>query len=286
MATFRELANGFLSRAPRPEIDQVKDLDADGPAGAIPMRLYRPSAHATLPVVLFIHGGGFVFGDLDTHDALCRTLALQSGMAVAAVDYRLAPEHPYPAALDDCHAALRWLAANADALGLDAARIGLGGDSAGGQLAVATALKARDRGPPLRHLALLYPLVDPHCASASMTAFGQDYMLTRAFLEWSWAAYAATGAKTDPFVQLAAADLAGAPPTTIITAGYDPLCDEGRDLAERLASAGVRVSAHHFPDMIHGFAGLPIALEAADRAIGLITRAMRESMISGAVAST
>lgn len=278
VATFRGLANSFLARAERAEIHCVEDLLADGPTEPVPIRLYRPSSAAALPVIGFLHGGGFVFGDLETHDGLCRRLALQSGMAVVAVDYRLAPEHPYPAALEDCVATLRWVAANAAGLGLDADRIGIAGDSAGGQLAIATALEARDKGPRLRHLALLYPLIDPDCASESMAKLGQDYMLTRAFLEWSWAAYRGAATGTDPLLEVEAANLSGLPSTTVITGGYDPLCDEGRDFAARLASAGVAVSTHHFADMIHGFAGLPVALGASDRAIGIIARALREAM--------
>ncbi len=266
---FREAANGYLKRAPRPDIASVEDIRIAGP---MTLRRYQPTAMPGAEVVLFLHGGGFVFGDLQTHDALCRALALASGLTVVAVDYRLAPEHPYPAALEDALAALDWTRSE-----IGPARIAIAGDSAGAQLSVATALVAATRGHPVDALGLLYPCVDPDRGSASHAAFSMGHMLTGDFLDWVWSAYRGTGGRTaDPLFDLRLADLSGLPPTILITAGHDPLRDEGLELGERLTQAGVAVSARHYPDMIHGFVGLPHgSARAADAiahlAAGLVT---------------
>ncbi len=225
-------------------------------------------------MILFIHGGGFLFGNLDTHDALCRTLAIQSDTVVAAIDYRLAPEHPYPAALDDCEAALEWLVSQAHVIGFNPTQLAIAGDSAGGQLAITTALRFRDSAMRIRHLGLFYPMIDP--AAPSVQAFSEGYMLTGSFVDWCWEAYGATPETlSDPMFNLTLAGLAGLPPTTILTAAFDPLRDEGEAFARRLRGAGVTTCLKRYPGMIHGFAGLPQHTPVADQAITHVARAIR-----------
>ncbi|MBX9616352.1 MAG: alpha/beta hydrolase [Caulobacteraceae bacterium] len=257
LTAFRAGANGYLARAPRPDIHAVEDVEITGPGGPLALRVYRPAAGPDRAIVVFLHGGAFVFGNLETHDAVCRRLALSSGLTLVAVDYRLAPEHPYPAAMDDAVAALDWVRSRFAGL-----PVALTGDSAGAWLAVATALVSAAVGQPVKGLALLYPAVDPGCASASQLAFGRDHMLTRTFMQWAWQAYAREG-----MVDLMGCDLSALPSTTVITAGFDPLRDEGQALVERARAAGVEVRTHHYPDMIHGFAGLPQGSKRSDDAV-------------------
>lgn len=278
MSDLRAAANRFFARAPRPNIHASIDLRAEGPAGPIALRLYRPSLDPVLPLILFIHGGGFVFGNLNSHDAICRTLANETGAAVAAVDYRLAPEWPFPAPLDDCRAALDWLMRDAGALGFDRTRVAVAGDSAGGQLAIALALSS---AVELRHLALFYPLLDPARGSASAKAFADGYMLTGSFLDWAWEAYGAQRANRDhPLFDIGQADPDGLPPTTLVTAEFDPLRDEGEDLARRLEEAGVDTLLRRYGGMIHGFAGLPHVTPVANEAIGFVADRLRAALAS------
>lgn len=221
-------------------------------------RLYVPEgAGANPPLLLFYHGGGFVIGTLDTHDNTARDLARASGAAVLSVAYRLAPEAPYPAAAEDAYDALVWASQNGAALGVDGSRLTVAGDSAGGNLAAATAIMARDRGgPALRHQLLLYPVTDRDFSRPSYAANGKgNYMLGTDAMEWFWRQYAGDApAKALPLGAVVhTADLTGLPPATILTAEYDPLLDEGRDYAERLRTAGVSVDHHTAPGMIHGF---------------------------------
>jgi acetyl esterase len=218
---------------PVPEVGEVRDLAARGPAGPIRLRLYRglgTSAGAPLPLLVYFHGGGWTIGDLDTHDIVCRTLANNAGCMVIAVDYRMGPEHKFPAAVEDCIAATRWVAAQAGSLGVDAGRIALGGDSAGGNLATVVAISLRDAGgPPLVFQALVYPATDQRLDSASHAKFGEGYLLTRNNMLWFRDNYLRAGDYDDWRASpLRAADLARLPPAHIITAGYDPLLDEGR----------------------------------------------------------
>lgn len=267
LADLRHGANAFMAAAPRIDIHAVEDL-AGGP---VPMRLYRP-APGTLPVVLFLHGGGFVLGDLETHDALCRSLAAAARVAVIAVDYRLAPEHPFPAAHDDANDALTWVVANAAALELDATRIAVAGDSAGGHLAVGVALAT---AVPLRHLALIYPLLDPAGRSESMSKLASGYLLTASFLEWAWELLAAGAVPDDVRWDASRADPARLPAATVVTAAFDPLLDEGEAFAARLERAGVAVRLRRFPGMIHGFVGLPQLTPVAQNAIEFIAEGIR-----------
>ena len=269
---------------PAPAIGTVRDLAAEGPAGQIPLRLYRPAgvSEATrLPVYVYFHGGGWVIGDLESHDVLCRQLTAESGACVIAVDYRLAPEHKFPAAADDAWAATRWIAAHAAELGVDAARLAVGGDSAGGNLAAVVALMAREAGGPAIALqVLIYPVTDVGAESKSYTDFAEGYMLTRESMRWFTAHYLAR--KEDAVdwrvSPLRAPSLAGLPPALVITAGFDPLRDEGAAYATRLREAGVTVDYVSFGGMIHGFAGMGRVLDAALRVVALIGGSLRQAL--------
>ena len=277
LEAMRRGADGYLKRAHRPDVASVEDVLIIGPGGPLALRVYRPEAAAGEAAIVFLHGGGFVFGDLDTHDGLCRRLARASGLTVVAVEYRLAPEHPYPAALDDGLAAVAWVRTT-----LGATRIGLAGDSAGAQIATATALALAAQGAPVAALGLLYPLTDPDRASASQRALGEGHMLTGAFLAWSWDAYrGGRDLSEDPLFDLRRADLSRLPPMTVVTAGYDPLRDEGLALAARAVEAGVTVSAWHYPDMIHGFVGLPAGSRRSDEALARLAEGLSSALRPG-----
>ena len=269
----RVVANRFLSKAPRPHIHSTLDYSVETLSGPLTVRLYRPSSQPGLPIILFVHGGGFILGNLETHDAMARELANRANAAIVAVNYRLAPEHPFPAALDDCISALDWVITEAAALTVDATRISLMGDSAGGQLAVATALRCSESGTQLRHVALLYPLLDPHRASPSARTLSDDYMLTGSFIDWAWVAYRGGQEGPDsPFFDVEHAVLKNFPPTTIVTASFDPLRDEGQAFSARLESAGVPVKLKCYDGMIHGFAGFPHLTPVANEAIEFLAQ--------------
>ena len=278
LAELRRAANAFQARAPRPVVASAVDHVVPGPSASIPVRLYRPTLDRTA-AILFCHGGGFLLGNLETHDAMCRTLANASGRTVFAIDYRLAPEHPFPAALNDAQTVLEWLRREARTLDLDSGHIAVAGDSAGGHIALGLALHCRDVDTPLDHIGLIYPLLDPSGDSASMAEFAQGYMLTASFLEWAWEAYRGDG-PTGAWFDLTHGDLHGLPATTIVTAQFDPLRDEGEALARRLAHASVDVASRRYPGMIHGFAGLPQLTPVADEAIEFISTRMSASPIS------
>jgi len=261
-----------LAPAP-PEVAKVEDLQADGPAGAIPVRLYRALGAAPeerLPVLVYFHGGGWTIGDLDTHDVVCRELANLARSAVVSVGYRLAPEHKFPAAVDDALAATRWVARMADPLGLDGARVAVGGDSGGGNLAAVAALALRDAGgPPLAAQVLLYPATDLAADAPSHLKFAEGYMLTRDAVLWFTGNYLrgpgdAADWRASP---LKAADVSGLPAAYVLTAGFDPLLDEGRAYADRLHSAGVPVTYECFEGMIHGFVTMGGVIAAAHHAL-------------------
>lgn len=254
-----------------------RELAAPGTNGAIvPLRLYRALGTppgAMLPGLVYFHGGGWVVGDLDTHDSLCRHLANAAGCAVVAVEYGLAPEHKFPTAVEDCFAATRWLAETAPALGIDAGRLAVGGDSAGGNLAAVVSLLARDRGAPrLRCQLLLYPAVDFAMSHPSHQRFGEGYLLTHATMRWFGGHYLrspqdAADWRASP---LRAPDLARVAPALVLTAGFDPLCDEGTAYARRLQEAGVAVRHQHIPDQIHGFLQMGRIVRAAGTALDAI----------------
>jgi acetyl esterase len=239
-------------------VARIEDREVPGPAGPIPIRIYAPTASSpsALPVLAYFHGGGWVICDLDTHESTCRALANRAGCLVVAVDYRLAPEHRHPAALDDCWAVVEWLAGSGAEIGADPRRIAVGGDSAGGNLAAAVALRAREGGgPALRAQLLIYPVLDFDLDNASYQANANGYGLTRDSMRWYWEQYLGeAGAGLGPDASpLRAPDLAGLPPALVITCEYDPLLDEGVAYAGRLAAAGVRVEHVNEPGMIHGY---------------------------------
>jgi acetyl esterase len=237
----------------------VKDMSIPGPAGAIRARHYVPvNTSGTEPLLVFFHGGGFVVGDLDTHDGLCRLLCRDAGMHVLSIDYRLAPEHKAPAAGQDCYAAYRWALEHAAELGADPTRIAVGGDSAGGNLAAVVSQQARNDGVQLPVLQLLmYPVVDFNSETRSKTLFADGFFLTKKDMDWFQAQYLEDAPidEADPRVApLLAEDLSGLPPALLLTGGFDPLRDEGNQYAAKLAAAGVPVDHRQYGSLIHGFA--------------------------------
>lgn len=273
-----------LGPAP-PEVASIRDETIKGPGGPLRLRLYRPSFNwKPVPALLYLHGGGWTLGDLDSHDTFCRQLAIASGHAIVAVDYRLAPEHPFPAALEDARAAHEWLAQNARLLAIDPVAIGVAGDSAGGNLAAVLALMARDRGGPhVKAQVLIYPCVDLVATQPSHLARAEGCLLTRdVYLGWI-ANYLGdrVGALDWRVSPLRATTFTRLPPAIIVTAGFDPLLDEGRLYAGKLAAAGVAVLHKSYPDMIHGFITMGGRLEAANTAIADIARGLASFDIYG-----
>jgi acetyl esterase/lipase len=266
-----------------PEIGSVKDLSAQGPHGPIPLRVYRPAGVADgtrLPAYVFFHGGGWVIGDINTHDVLCRQLTAASGASVISVDYRLAPEHKFPAAADDSWAATTWVVAHAAELGLDASRLAVGGDSAGGNLAAVVALMARDAGGPAIALqTLIYPVTDVMRETRSYGDFADGYLFTRDSMRWFVAHYLPSSDEARDWraSPLRAPSLAGLPPALIITAGFDLLRDEGEIFAGRLRDAGNTVDYVCYGGMIHGFIGMGKLLDTAERAIAHIGGSLRQA---------
>jgi acetyl esterase len=250
----------------------VEDVALPGPAGHLQARVYRPDAAGPVPTILFIHGGGFVIGDIDTHDNQCRTICRDVGAVVLSVGYRLAPEAPFPAAVEDCGAALTWTAVHARELGGDPDRLAIAGDSAGGNLAAVTARLARDAGgPPLAAQLLIYPGTDFREDDArypSREHNANGYFLTREDMEWFSENYMGTGDPNDPSLSpILAEDLAGLPPAVIVTAEFDPLRDEGEAYAQALAQAGVPVILTRYDGLIHGFFDLAALSPAAAEAV-------------------
>jgi acetyl esterase len=259
-----------------PAVAACRDLEIPGPAGScLPARLIRPAGSAAgdrLPLLIYFHGGGWTVGDLDSYDSLCRQLANRAGCAVLSVDYRLAPEHPFPAAVDDADTALVWAAAHADELGIDPGRLAVGGDSAGGNLAAVAALLARDRGgPPLVLQLLIYPATDQISERPSQRQFGRGYLLDLESIRYFQHKYLRHARDYADWhaSPLLAPDLAGLPPALVLTAGFDPLLDDCIAYAERLQAAGVPVRHHCFDGMVHGFITLGRLFTAADEAIAL-----------------
>ena len=239
-------------------------------ANRLAVRAYRPVLDEVLPALVFFHGGGWTIGDLDTHDVLCRQLAAGARCAVFSVDYRLAPEQPFPAAVEDCFFATAFVFHHATALRVDPERIAVGGDSAGGNLAAVVSLMARDEGGlPLAYQLLIYPATDQRCAFASHERNGEGYLLTRESIRYFRGAYLPDDKDRGDWraSPLLAASHAGLPPALVLTAGYDPLVDEGRAYAERLAQAGVEVSYREYSDMVHGFVLFGGAVDAANAAV-------------------
>ena len=247
----------FTTGVPKVELPSVAQVTMAGPGGPLALRIYKPSGDKNLPVVVFFHGSGFVLCSLDSHDLICRQLCKASGAIIVSVDYRLAPEHKFPAGSDDCLAATRWVGDHAREFGGDPARIAVAGDSAGGNLAAATALRVRDQGgPALRGQLLVYPVTDhPSAPKASYEECGEGFGLTDAAMRWFWELYLADKKDlTHPYASpLRAETLRGLPPAYVMTAQYDVLRDEGELYAKRLIAEGVEVKLERFADMNHGF---------------------------------
>lgn len=248
-------------RVPREPMGNIENRTIPGPAGQIAIRIYHPAegpktAGALLPIVLFFHGGGWVIGSIGSYDAMCRRLCNTSGCIFISVDYRLAPEHKHPAAVEDCLAATAWAAGHAAELGGDRNRVAVSGDSAGGNLAAVVSLRARDGGgPPIAHQTLIYPITDYMPGFDSCSRLGSGYFLTRETIAWFWDLYLSdvSDATRQDVSPLRAGDFGGLPPATVLVAEYDPLIDEGLAYADRLERAGVAVERIVCEGQIHGF---------------------------------
>jgi acetyl esterase len=267
-------------------IGKIEDGELPGPGGALPYRIYRPQQGAAqpLPALVFFHGGGCVFGDIDTHDGLCRMLCTESGCAVISVGYRKAPEHKFPAAVEDSYAATRWVADHAAELGLDAHHIAVGGDSAGGGLAaVVGQLAATHHGPRLALQVLFCPVMDMRADTPSRKAFAEGYFLNQATIDWMLRHYCTPDADLDDprLSPLRAAQFSGLPPTHIHTAEFDPLRDEGEAYAKLLRQAGVATRYTCHAGMIHYFYAMAGAIPPARAALKEAAAAMREALIAG-----
>ena len=278
----RAAVEGLAPVAGTPEpVHSIENLSISGPEREIPIRIYTPDNVAPRPAMVYFHGGGWVVCDLDTHDIVCRAIAHRAGAVVVAVDYRLAPEHKFPAAVIDCYAATEWVAANVERLGIDPARISVGGDSAGGNLGTVISRKARDeKGPRIALQALVYPVTDlSSFETSSYREFAEGYNLTKPEMEWFRDHYLRTpedGLNPDAS-PLLARDLSGLPPALIITAECDPLCDEGEAYAKRLEEAGVPVTYTRYAGMIHPFFSLSGAIPQGLDAIQQVADAVRNA---------
>jgi acetyl esterase len=270
----------FFTQPDPPAVAEVHDLKANG----VPVRLYRarlPAPGERQPVLVYFHGGGWVIGDCDTHDVLCRQLALAADCAVVSVDYRMGPEHRFPAAVDDCVAVTLWVQAQAGALGLDAVRLAVGGDSAGGNLAAVVCLALRDAGKLMPAFQLLiYPATDMRQVAPSHTANADGYLLTRDSLAYYRGHYIAEAAqwsdwRASPLLAEHHRDL---PPALVLTAGYDPLRDEGREYADKLSAAGVPCQYVCFERQIHGFVPMGRVIDEADTAVALCAQVLRQAL--------
>ena len=276
-------ANSRKVLQPPPEdVADVRDLATPGPVSDIPLRLYRgrgTTADETLPVLVYYHGGGWLLGDLDSHDGVCRRFANAARCCVISVDYRMAPEHKFPACVDDCAAATRWVAAQAHALRIDPERIAVGGDSAGGNLAAVMALLSRDGAlPPLAFQLLIYPATDMMMTTVSSQAIGDGVPLTSKTMRWFIDHYMRNAADARDWraSPLRAADLSGTAQALVLTCTHDPLCDEGIAYAQRLERDGVRVTHVHFSDQIHGFVSMGRIIRASDVAIDMMAAVLKK----------
>ncbi len=281
LAMTREGYEGLVTMAGEPEevyaIENKEIVGVDG--NNIPIRLYRPTANNDLPVLFYIHGGGFTAGSLDTHDRPLRALANRSGFLVAALQYRLAPEHPFPEGLNDCYAVLQWLSQNTKALRTDGTKIVIAGDSAGGNLATVTAMMARDRnGPRIQRQILIYPNTDLTLDSTSWQELGtKGYVLTRSDMASNIAMYVSDNRTlAEAYLSpLKAENLQDLPDAVVVTGGFDPLHTEGEQYANRLRASEVTVAHWHYPGQIHGFLQLGAAIPQGDELISRIAEYLK-----------
>jgi acetyl esterase len=266
---------------PGPAVHKVEDRKIPGPAGEIPVRIYTPSGKPG-GILVYFHGGGWVVGDLASHDYVCRALTNETGCTVVSIDYRLAPEHKFPAGPEDCYAATQWASKNAASLGSDADHIAVGGDSAGGNLAAAVALMARDRGGPrIRHQMLIYPVTDAAMNTASQKEFTADgFVLSKLDMEWFWGYYLASPKDGEnPYASPnRAKDLKNLPPAHIITASHDPLRDEGEVFAEQLKKAGNKVKVKRYEGVVHGFVSLQAVIDQGKTATRELAEELKASL--------
>lgn len=262
------------------EVGNVENRNIPVDGGEIGIRIYTPAGEGPFPALVYYHGGGWVIGNLDMVDVPCRLLTNRANCVVVSVDYRMAPEHKFPVPVNDAYAAAQWVADNASALNVDSARVAVGGDSAGGNLATAVALMAKDRGgPPLAYQMLIYPVTNHAFDTESYQENADGYFLTKNTMVWFWNHYLQNEQDgKNPYASpLLADDLSGLPPALIITAGFDPLRDEGEAYAERLRAAGVTVEATRYDGMIHGFFWMPGILEQGNKAIEQSANALKQA---------
>ena len=288
-------ANAALRpRAPGPEVASVVDRSVPGPNGDVPVRIYTPTSPPlrqaqgelgsgraeTFPVLVYFHGGGMVVGTLETSDGSCRHLCDKVGCVVVSVDYRLAPEHPFPAAPEDCYAVTKWVAENSSEIAADPSRIAVGGESAGGNLAAAVALMARDRGGPRVSLqVLMYPMTSYDFDTASYHENAEGYSLTRKTMMWYWDQYLSSKADaTNPYaIPASSTDLKGVAPAIVLTAEFDPLRDEGEAYAKQLAAAGVNTTCTRYDGVIHGFFGMSAVVDKSKEAVNQVAAALKDA---------
>lgn len=267
-------------------IGKVENTTCPGPGGDIPLRIYSPVASGgdPLPALVYFHGGGFVIGDLETHDGLCRMLANDAGVRVIAVDYRLAPEHKFPAAVEDAFGATQWVEANASDLGIDANRLAVGGDSAGGNLAAVVSQMAKQKGAPaIAYQMLFFPVTEAGGDTKSMRECAEGYFLERGTMDWFFKSYLGAGVDASDvrISPLLAKDLAGLPPAYVMLAGYDPLHDEGLAYAEKLKKAGVSVTVADYPGLVHDFIFFQAVLPQAPEAMKSASAALKGALSAG-----
>ena len=271
---------GVLHGGPGEEVAGVRDIGVPGPGGSIPVRVFRPHGEGPLPVVAYVHGGGWVLGSVDGFEPVCRALANASGAVIASIDYRLAPEHPFPAGLEDVLAAVRWLAVNARELDGDPERIAIAGDSAGGNLATVAARRLRDEsGPALRLQALVYPVCDNALDTPSYRECSDVFGLSAPDMEHFWQVYLAGADGRHPDASpLRATDLSGLPPAFVLTVRNDVLRDEGEAYARALEAAGVPVTLRRYDDAVHGFLRWLEKARISRRAVADVGAALREAL--------
>ncbi|MDQ1598368.1 MAG: hypothetical protein QOI70_1792 [Microbacteriaceae bacterium] len=287
----RTAAEGFIALGgPGDDVAEVTNRNIPGPHGEIPIRIYRPNVAAdssdradSLPCLVYFHGGGWVIGTVESTDAVCKAVANRAGCVVVSVEYRLSPEFKFPIPLNDCYAATQWVAANGKDIGVDSTRLAVGGDSAGGNLATAVALRARDEGgPALRMQLLVYPVTDHNFSTESYGVNGDGYLLTKDMMEWFWSHYLSkkSDGKNHLASPLRAKNLAGLPPALVITAEFDPLRDEGEAYATALTAAGVSVTHTRYPGQIHAFWQMLAIFEAASTAADQAADELRKAFQS------